>query len=485
MPIGGVSKMAQVYRERDIRYTRERSRSSSGDERHYKTVSHYKVGGGSAHLERVERYEEDDDRRSRYSHSHLGRPGADVVEVDRRVEKTVYPDRPRSALDAPSRGSDSYRGDSDRYRTVEYEREVDRDYYTPERRSRTRVVEERDVVSRTRDHYWERRRPWDDTDLRLEKRVVSRDSDGDVKVKEKSLDIHRDKHHHNHHHDDGEIERYRREVEYYAAPDPPQQQQQPITIRQKMPDQKVIVHEAPAPAPVIVPRSDPTFIVLRDGNRDSRRDDDYHRRYEDERYGGYTHDEDYYIKKTVIRRDRSSSSDHHKKRHIAEGALAGAGLGALVGSRRSKDGEYEDHKGRKVLAGAALGALGTEVLRRARSAYDDRHDEYEYEDDSRYRQRSKSRSRLATGLAIVSNPYRSITPMRLTTEKGAAALAVAGGLKYIQSQKIDQEESHRGRRRRRHSTDDYSLSRSGSRRSSHRGRSRSKSNVAKAGAATA
>jgi hypothetical protein len=465
--------MAQLYRERDIRYTRERSRSSSGDERHYKTVSHYKVGGGAAHLERVERYEEDDDRRSRYSHSHLGRPGADIVEVDRRVEKTVYPDRPRSALDAPSRGSDSYRGDSDRYRTVEYEREVerDRDYYAPERHSRTRVVEEtRDVVSPTRDHYWDRRRPWDDTDLRLEKRVVSRDSDGDVKVKEKSLDIHRDKHHHNHHHDDGEIERYRREVEYYSAPDPPQQQQQqqPIIIRQKMPDQKVIVHEAPAPAPVIVPRADPAFIVLREGNRDSRRDDDYHRRHDDERYGGYTHDEDYYIKKTVIRRDRSSSSDHHKKRHIAEGALAGAGLGALVGSRRGKDGEYEDHKGRKVLAGAALGALGTEVLRRARSAYDDRHDEYEYDDDSRYRHRSKSRSRLATGLAI-----------------GAAALAVAGGLKYMQSQKIDQEESHRGRRRRRHSTDDYSLSRSGSRRSSHRGRSRSKSNVAKAGAATA
>ncbi|KAJ2980831.1 hypothetical protein NUW58_g6840 [Xylaria curta] len=77
------------------------------------------------------------------------------------------------------------------------------------------------------------------------------------------------------------------------------------------------------------------------------------------------------------------------------------------------------------------------------------------------------------------------TSLKMTTDTtavgGAAALAVAGGLKYMQNNKIEKEEAHRGRRRRRHSTDDYSLSRS----SSRRGRSRSKSNVAKAGAATA
>ncbi|KAI0528179.1 hypothetical protein F5B22DRAFT_641153 [Xylaria bambusicola] len=479
--------MAQVYRERDIRVTRDRSRSSSGDESRYKTVSHYKVGGPrgtTTRLERVERYDDDDDRRSRYSHSHAGRAGPEVFEYDRRTKETIYPDRPRSAIDA--RGSDSYR-------TVEYEREVerDRDYYIPERQSRTRVVQE--TLSPTRDHYWERR-PWDDhhdTDVRLEKRIVRRDSDGDLKVKEKTLDIHKD-HHHPHHHDDHhdfkerdvkierryveereprepEVERYRREVEYYTAPDPPPA---PLVLRQKMPEQKVIVNEAPPPAPVIVPRADPTFIVLRDEHREPRRDDDYYRREDDRRYERDAYDEDYYIKRTVIRRDRSSSSDHHKKRHIAEGALAGAGLGALVGSRRGKDGEPQDHKGRKVLAGAALGALGTEVIRRARSAYDDRRDEYEYDDygrhrhrsRSRSRSRSKSRSRLATGLAI-----------------GAAALAVAGGLKYMQNSKAEKEEAHRGRARRRYSNDSYSVSRSRSR----RGRTRSKSNVAKAGAATA
>ncbi|KAJ3554548.1 hypothetical protein NPX13_g10584 [Xylaria arbuscula] len=272
---GVAPKMAQVYRERDIRYSRDRSRSASDDERQYKTVSHYKVGGPrgtTTRLERVERYDDEDDRRSRYSHSHLGRSGAEVIEVDRRTKETVYPDRPRSAFDAPSRASDSYR-------TVEYEREVerDRDYYIPERQARTRVVQESraEVLSPTRDHYWERR-PWDDheTDVRLEKRIVRRDSDGDLKVKEKSLDIDIHKDHHHHHHDDPrdykerdvkierryieereprepEIERYRREVEYYTAPDPPPA---PMVLRQKMPEQKVIVNEAPPPAPVITRR---------------------------------------------------------------------------------------------------------------------------------------------------------------------------------------------------------------------------------------
>ncbi|KAI0205842.1 hypothetical protein F4808DRAFT_470801 [Astrocystis sublimbata] len=486
--------MASVYRERDARYARERSRSSSGDESRYKTVSHYKVGGrGTTRLERVDRYEEDDndDRRSRYSHSHAGRRPAESVEVDRRVEKTAYPDRPRSAYEESSRG--------DRRRTTEYDREVDieRDYYIPERRPRGRVAEEtRDVFEDTRDHrghYWERRPPWEDqeTDVRLEKRIVRRDEDGDVEVKKKTLDIdvHKDKHHHHHHHHhdeprvdykerdvrverryvderdshDPDVERYRREVEYYSAPDPPPQ---PIVIRQRLPEQRIVVHEAPPPPPVIVPRADPAFIVLREREREERReprrDDDYYRREDERRHERDSYDEDYYIKRTVIRRDRSSSSDHHKKRHLAEGALAGAGAAALFG--RGKEGENQG-RGRKVLAGAALGALGTEVIRRARSAYEDRHDEYESDDyDHHRRHRSKSRSRLTTGLAI-----------------GAAALAVAGGLKYMQNNKIEQEELHRGRRGRRYSNDSYSVSRSRSRRS----RTRSKSNVAKAGAATA
>ncbi|KAI1477403.1 hypothetical protein F4774DRAFT_195518 [Daldinia eschscholtzii] len=485
--------MAQVYRERDVRYTREDSPSSDDERYKSTTVRRYKVGGGGRVVERdrIDRYEEDDDRRSRHSHSHshshshAGRSTGELVEVDRHYERT-YPERPRSAFDS-----------HDHYTTVEYERErdVDRDHY-PERHSRTKVVEEIKTSSPPpRDNYWDRRQayPWDDVreDVRVEKRIVREEAGGELQVKEKTeefreeprdykerdlmierrVDIERDSH-------DVDVERYRKEVEYYAPPPAPSA---PVVIRQKFPEQKVVIHEAPAPAPVVLPRQEPTYIVLRDERRqvaprpEPREEEDYHYRREDRRrrderqYESDGYDEDYYIKRTIITRERSSSSDHHKKRHLAEGALAGAGLTALL-ARGGKNGEYHEHRGRKVLAGAALGALGTEAVRRAKSAYEDRHeDRYEdheyYDDDHRHRHRSKSRSRLTTGLAI-----------------GAAALAVAGGLKYMQNNKAEKEEANRGRARRRYSDDEYSTSRSRSSRG--RSRSKSKSKAAKAALAT-
>ncbi|KAI1459194.1 hypothetical protein F4805DRAFT_473520 [Annulohypoxylon moriforme] len=467
--------MSQVYRERDVRYTREESPSSDDEKYKSTTVRRYKVAGGKSgnrvvERDRIERYEEDDDRRSRYSHSHKTRSPDEVVEVDRidrRIERTAYPERPRSAYDPP-----------DRYRDIEFEVDRERDHY-PERHSRTRVVEEiKESSTSPRDNYWDRRQgyPWDDTDVRIDKRVVRRDGDGDVKIKEKTVEEHRDDSRDYRERDwkverriveerepprDVDVERYRKEVEYYAAPSPPPA---PVIIRQKAPEQKVVIHEAAAPAPVILPRQEPTYIVLRDEHREvappRREEEEHHRRRRDEReYESDGYDEDYYVKRTIIRRDRSSSSDH-KKRHLAEGALAGAGLTALLSGRGNKETGYHEHRGRKVLAGAALGALGTEAVRRAKSAYEDRHDD-RYEDDYddgyyHHRHRSKSRSRLATGLAI-----------------GAAALAVAGGLKYMQNNKIEKEEAHRGRARRRHSVDSYSRSPS---RSSRRSRTRSKSN---------
>lgn len=447
--------MSTVYR--DTRYTRERSPSSDDEKFKSTTVRRYKVGSGGS-VSRIERYEDDDDVKSRYSHSHVGggRASGDVLEVDRRVERTTYtPDRPRSAFDPPSspreREFDYYRDDGDRYRSVKYERdrEVDREYYAPERVTRTKVVEETRDLPELRGR--ERRYPWEDeTDLRIEKRVERRSPDGDIKIKEKieerrdeprdtkerelrierrvveerdPYDDHHHHHHHDHHHD--EVERYRREVEYYSTPDPPAA---PVVIRQKAPEQKVIIHEAAHQAPVIFspPRQEPNIIVLRDEHREVARHDDHRaeeeywrrrqqldameryerRRREEREYESDGVDEDYYIKRTVITRDRSGSDDHHKKRHLAEGALAGAGLGAIMSGRgRDKESEGHEHsgRGRKVLAGAALGALGTEVVRRARSAYEDRHEDYDdYEEDDRHGHRSKSRSRLKTGLAIVS-----------------------------------------------------------------------------------
>ena len=194
-------------------------------------------------------------------------------------------------------------------------------------------------------------------------------------------------------------------------------------------------------------RGDRDYAVARYERR--RRDDDY-----------YSDDDDYYRRRTVVRRERSSSTHH--KRHLAEGALAGAGITALMSSRRDEYGDLPENRGRKVLAGAALGALGTEALRRAHSAYEDR-----YGDG---RESPDHHSRLKKGLGIA-----------------AVALAAAGAAKYYQSNKVEKEEARRGRSRTRgyHSGDDYSRSVSRVTRSRTRSRKRSISTVAKAALGTA
>lgn len=416
--------MSTIYRDREFRYSRDRSPSQDDDRYKKTTVRRYKVAGaGSSNGSHVvERYDDDeDDRRSKYSHahSHYSRAPHEHVEVERRKETTTYmPERPRSAFDPP---------------TTEHIRE--RDVYY---RNGDRVEVEEDIKIKS-PRGWDRPlRPWDEevhVEKRTEKRMEKYEPDTEVVVEKKVIEIDRDEpksprdkelrverriveetdvH-------DYDVERYRKEVEYYSAPDPPPA---PLIIRARAPEQKIIVQEAPPPAPIVLPRQEPSYIVLREqqqqqvARREPRYEDDYYareeayalgrereRRYQEERRRDEEqhYDEDYYVKRTIIHRDRSSSSDN-RKRHLAEGGLAGAGLAALMASRQGKDGRGHEHRGQKVLAGAALGALGTEVVRRARSAYEERYaedDRHGYDDD-RYRHRSKSRSRIATGLAIVS-----------------------------------------------------------------------------------
>ena len=508
--------MPEIYRE--TRYSRERDDSSSDDDKYKSTtVRRYKVTPNrSERVERIEReVDVDDDRRSRYS-AHPGRSSGDLLDVERRVERTYIPERPRSAIDYNSprqsttvverkvverddRDAYYHRDDRDRPRReyIERERVVDRDGdgypdarsrtvierqvipvdddFRDERdRSRTTVYEktkevERDAHVSPRDRDWDRRSnaPWErddrEVDLRIERRVEEREDRRDDRYAPP-----------------GEIERYRRETEYYEPPPAP------IVIRQRAPEQRIIVQEAPPPAPVIIAReAQETREIarrpeyrddereyryrreVRDSYGDDRRDEDYavvaRRRHDDRgrRYSDGESDDEYYVRRT-IRREESGSPDHHHKRHLAEGALAGAGAAALLASRRSSRGELPEHRGRKVLAGAALGALGTEVARRAKSAYEDHYG------DERGRSRSRSRggggedrhSKLKTGLGIA-----------------AAALAVAGAAKYYQSTKQEKEELGRGRSRHRDAYSDYS-------RSPSRKRSRSRS-VAKAALGTA
>ena len=119
----------------------------------------------------------------------------------------------------------------------------------------------------------------------------------------------------------------------------------------------------------------------------------------------------------------------HGHVRLAEGAAAGAGLAALAASRRGADGELPTHRGRKVLAGAALGALGTEVFKRARSAYNDRYadDDDLYYDYHHRRGRSRSRSRARDDRDDDDRDrhYKIKTGLGLA----AAALAVAGAAK--------------------------------------------------------
>ncbi|RAL58349.1 hypothetical protein DID88_005221 [Monilinia fructigena] len=333
------------------------------------------------------------------------------IEVDRRVEvdrERYEPERPRSAIDYD--------------RAVEYQRSTVERSREPEReRDRTRtVVYERERERSDSPLPWERRRndrPWE----------TERDP--------------------------YELERYSRETEYYDRPEPTPP---PIIIRQRAPEpQQIIVQEAPSPAPIIIPQPAPepqrVEVIERKTEiqqeiiprpeprreedeyyyrRDVRRDDEmlaYDRR--DGRYDDGYESEDYVVRKKVVRREaRSRSHSPHHRRHLAEGALAGAGAAALLASHREKQGIETAHRGRSVLGGAALGAIGAEVVTRARSRYRDSRES-----------RSRSRSSSAHG------------HHKLKTALGLAAAAIAAGaaVKYAQNRTANKEELVRGRSRQR------------------------------------
>lgn len=423
--MGDTYRSTRTYREDD-----------DDDKIRSTTVTRYKVGSSKGG-DRFDRIEVEDDTRSRFSSG------------GRRVSNDII-DRPRSNFD-PADGS----------------RQMDRDW---DRRSRPE-------------------------DVRVERRV------------EESFEDTRG-------HD---VERYRKETEYFS---PAEATPPPVIIRQQAQEpQKIIVQEAPSPQPLFYNRQErseagPMVLRERDTDREVVRrggyEDDYYYRHERRevgpvgpyrgdpyyrrdpygrdpyardrdwgmaRYDGrrreeyYSEDEDYYVSNGRRRRSRSrrrrsrsrsrsQSSDHHKL-HLAEGALAGAGVTALLQSKRDEYGDLPENRGRKVIAGAALGALGTEALKRAHSAYEDRWGDG--------RESPDHHSRIKTGFGIA-----------------AVALAAAGAAKYFQTNKVEKEEAHRGRSRTRgYASDGYHDSRSRSRSTRGQSRRRSISKVAKAALGTA
>lgn len=408
--------MAEVYREREReRYRDYREDPESDDERYRSTtVTRYKVPRSDRH-DRAERVVDVDDAGRSHFSSQNPRGSGDHLDVGGR-DRGYAPDRPRSAFEPSA---------------------YDRDrYYDREDRSRVSGYGGSGFQERERGSDWDRRGR--DEDVRVEKRTEERYDDS-----------------HGH-----EVERIRKETEYYA---PQESGGAPIVIRQRPEPQKIIFQEAPPAAPLVLTRAarDREYEGERQLARREREDDYYRQerrevgpyrgdpreddrayamsRYDRDRDRRREDDEYYMHRRKVVRRESSASDDGHK-RELAGGALAGAGITALLSSRRDADGDLPANRGKKVIAGAALGALGTEAIKRARSAYGERRGDRDQSPDDH--------SRLKKGLGIA-----------------AVALAAAGAAQYYKSNKVDKEESRRGRSRsRRHShynDHDRSLSRTG------------------------
>ncbi|PMD44644.1 hypothetical protein L207DRAFT_542300 [Hyaloscypha variabilis F] len=511
--------MPEITRERVIyRGGRDRDDDSSDDDRSTFSHSHRESSGGGGYRT-VQRYRvtpsrvepiEDERRTSRTTLLEVGNRRGAHLDIERTSSERIEgPPRPRSAIDIRPRSTIV-----ERY----VEREPLREPLRDERSERTRtVVYERDRREPERDRPWERdfgresERDVRETDVRIEKRVTTERREEPY-----------------------ELERYQRETEYYDREPAPQPIV--IRQRAPEPQKIIINEApAPPPIYLPQPAREEGFQVIRRREEiqevarpEPRRpvEDEYYYRRDVREVGGprrsdedfaltgaaltgaaavagplavaayrerredrrddrreihprdsvsdrsYSDDEDVVVRRKIIKKERSRSRDSHHKRHLAEGALAGAGAAALLANHRSKQGDGPDHRGRNVVGGAALGALGAEVLTRARSRYRDRHD-----DESRSRSSSRhSHRKIKTGLALA-----------------AAGLAAAAAAKYVSNRKANKEEAGRGRSRtrsvsrRRYSDDDdfHDEGRAGRSRSRHADPKHRAASMAKAGVATA
>ncbi|KAJ6051974.1 hypothetical protein N7460_002508 [Penicillium canescens] len=139
-----------------------------------------------------------------------------------------------------------------------------------------------------------------------------------------------------------------------------------------------------------------------------------------------------------IRKETRDYDDHpHHRRHLAEGALVGAGAAELIRSHRKRDGEeVSDGASRlgKTLGAGALGAVAVNAASHARDYYrrsKSRHRSHSFDDErsshhhsrhSRGRHHSRSRSR-----------SHSHSRAKTLLELGVGAAAVAAGVAALRS----------------------------------------------------
>lgn len=164
----------------------------------------------------------------------------------------------------------------------------------------------------------------------------------------------------------------------------------------------------------------------------------------------YSSDDEYYYHEET----RTYDGDHpHHRRHLAEGALVGAGAAELFRSHRKREGEEVSHGMGHAMKTAGAGALGAVAVNAAshvrdyyRSKSRSRHRARSFDDDrSSHRhshhshgRRSRSRSR-----------SRSHSHSRAKTlmEVGLGAAAIAAGVAALRNKKNTDERRARSRTR--------------------------------------
>ncbi|OJJ30758.1 hypothetical protein ASPWEDRAFT_118432 [Aspergillus wentii DTO 134E9] len=172
-----------------------------------------------------------------------------------------------------------------------------------------------------------------------------------------------------------------------------------------------------------------------------------------------------------VRKETREYDDHpHHRRHLAEGALVGAGAAELYRSHRKKEGEeVSDGAGRlgRTVGAGALGAVAVNAASRARDYYrsKSRHRSHSFDDDHgshhhRRRRRhrhghSHSHSRRSRSRSRSHSHSRAKT----LTELGLGAAAIAGAVALARS-KSKSKDDRRSRSRRRTSSRSRSRARS-------------------------
>ncbi|KAJ5657908.1 uncharacterized protein N7484_001557 [Penicillium longicatenatum] len=162
----------------------------------------------------------------------------------------------------------------------------------------------------------------------------------------------------------------------------------------------------------------------------------------------YSSDDDYYYHEET----RTYDGDHpHHRRHLAEGALVGAGAAELFRSHRKREGEEVSHGMGHAVKTAGAGALGAVAVNAAshvrdyyRSKSRSRHRARSFDDDrSSHRHSHHSHGRRSRSRSRSHSHSRAKTLM----EVGLGAAAIAAGVAALRNKKSTDERRSRSRTR--------------------------------------